>query len=147
MRIIHLETRMGLIRARLKGALEATGDVLIFVDAHCEATIMWAEPLLARIETDRTTVVVPIIDTIKDDTLAYENYGTSTYEVGGFTWSGEFTWIRIPNEQERDYFTPVKSPTMLGAVFAIERTFFWQIGSFDEQMDGWGGDNLELSFR
>lgn len=66
---------MGLIRARLHGARAATGDVLIFLDAHCEATVGWCEPLLARIEEERTAVLVPIIDVIEADTLAYSTNG------------------------------------------------------------------------
>lgn len=68
--------RLGLIRARLHGARAATGDVLIFLDAHCETTTGWIEPLLARIEEERTAVLVPIIDVIEADTLAYSTNGT-----------------------------------------------------------------------
>ncbi|KAF5285214.1 hypothetical protein FQR65_LT13329 [Abscondita terminalis] len=145
--LLKLNHRMGLIRARLQGARIATGDVLIFLDAHCEATIGWIEPLLSRIQEDRTTVLVPIIDVIEANNLAYSTNGDTSYQVGGFTWAGHFTWIDIQDVNDKGKLTPVKSPTMAGGLFAIDRKYFWEIGSYDEQMDGWGGENLEMSFR
>lgn len=73
-----------------------------------------------------------------------------TFQVGGFTWSGHFTWIDIQKSELKRISSPaepVKTPTMAGGLFAIERAYFWESGSYDEQMDGWGGENLELSFR
>lgn len=44
-------------------------------DAHCEATKDWIEPLLARIEEERTAVLVPIIDVIEATNLGYSTNG------------------------------------------------------------------------
>lgn len=146
-KLLRLPSRMGLIRARLQGARRATGDVLVFLDSHCEATVSWLEPLLSRIEEDRTAVLVPIIDVIEANTFAYSTNGETNFQVGGFSWSGHFTWIDIQREEDKETVGAVKSPTMAGGLFAIDRNFFWDIGSYDEQMDGWGGENLEMSFR
>lgn len=52
-RILRMEQRSGLIRARLRGAAATKGQVITFLDAHCECTVGWLEPLLARIKEDR----------------------------------------------------------------------------------------------
>ena len=52
---------------RLLGAKEAKGQVITFLDAHCECTEGWLEPLLAEIAENRKAVVCPIIDVISDD--------------------------------------------------------------------------------
>lgn len=37
-RLIHLQERIGVVRARQHGASLAVADVLIFFDSHCECT-------------------------------------------------------------------------------------------------------------
>jgi N-terminal domain of galactosyltransferase len=79
------------------------------------------------------------------------------WQVGSFNWNGHFNWMRIPDREnmrlekeckdEDISICPTNSPTMAGGLLAINRKYFWDIGSYDEQMDGWGGENLEMSFR
>lgn len=65
-RVVRKKERQGLIRARLEGAKEAVGDVVIFLDCHCEATEGWLEPMLARIKEDRKAVLCPTIGAISN---------------------------------------------------------------------------------
>ncbi|KAK7110402.1 polypeptide N-acetylgalactosaminyltransferase 1-like isoform X2 [Littorina saxatilis] len=143
------EKRTGLIRARLRGAKVATGKVLTFLDAHCECTEGWLEPLINEIHRDRKSVVCPIIDVISDDTFEYITGSDMTW--GGFNWKLNFRWYPVPQrELDRrggDRSIPTRSPTMAGGLFSIDRDYFYEIGSYDEGMDIWGGENLEMSFR
>lgn len=145
--VIRNARREGLIRGRMIGAAHATGDVLVFLDSHCEVNEMWLQPLLAAIRQDRRTVVCPVIDIISADTLAYS---ASPVVRGGFNWGLHFKWDLVPPSElggPGGATAPIKSPTMAGGLFAMDRRYFDELGQYDGGMDIWGGENLEISFR
>nr|KAF6469447.1 polypeptide N-acetylgalactosaminyltransferase 11 [Molossus molossus] len=146
-KVIRNRKREGLIRGRMIGAAHATGEVLVFLDSHCEVNVMWLQPLLAVIQEDRRTVVCPVIDIISADTLAYSS---SPVVRGGFNWGLHFKWDLVPLSElggPEGATAPIKSPTMAGGLFAMDRNYFSELGQYDSGMDIWGGENLEISFR
>lgn len=42
---------------------------------------------------------------------------------------------------------PLRTPASVGGLFSIDREFFYEIGSYDEGMLIWGGENVEMSLR
>lgn len=46
-----------------------------------------------------------------------------------------------------DLTAPYRTAALIGCAIAVDREFFFEIGSFDEEMSIWGGENTELSLR
>ncbi|GCC29031.1 hypothetical protein chiPu_0007467 [Chiloscyllium punctatum] len=147
-KLIRSNKRLGVIGGRLLGAARATGDVLIFMDSHCECHNGWLEPLLDRIAHDRTRVVSPVIDGIDWKTFQY--YHSVDPQRGVFNWKLDFHWEPIP-EYEQKWRTsptiPVQSPAVSGGVLAMNRHYFQNVGAYDPGMLMWGTENVELSLR
>uniref|UniRef100_S4RS72 Polypeptide N-acetylgalactosaminyltransferase n=1 Tax=Petromyzon marinus TaxID=7757 RepID=S4RS72_PETMA len=151
-KVVRQQERKGLITARLLGASVAQGEVLTFLDAHCECFNGWLEPLLARIRQNETSVVSPDISTI--DMNTFEVNKPSAYSPahnrGNFDWGLTFGWEPIPSRERtlrKDQTYPIRSPTFAGGLFSISKKYFEYLGTYDDQMEIWGGENIEMSFR
>jgi polypeptide N-acetylgalactosaminyltransferase len=136
--------------------------MIVLLDAHCECTPHWLEPLAARIKDSRKNVAVPFIDNIIAETFEYdpleldESVSRSfislesqsfllldLFQTGGFSWDGYFTWNGIPKREmtrlkkicgNRIGSCPIETPTMVGGLFAMDRNYFWELGSYDGQV-------------
>ena len=68
------------------GAAKATGDVLIFLDSHCECAEGWLEPLLDPIAKNPNITTFPLIEVIDDNTFEMRNTPIQSIQIGGFNW-------------------------------------------------------------
>lgn len=147
-RLLRAKSRAGLVAARLQGAHNATGDALVFLDAHCEVTIGWLPPLLDR-AGKADVFVCPHIDLISDDTMAYVR--STDAHWGAFSRRLHFRWltpsVQALNDRAKEPAKSYPTPAMAGGLFAVRRDLFWKLGGYDEGMYVWGGENLELSWR
>eukprot|EP00069_Balaena_mysticetus_P015543 bmy_01814T0 len=136
-RLIRANKREGLVRARLLGASAAKGDVLTFLDCHCECHEGWLEPLLQRIHEKELAVVCPVIDVIDWNTFEYlGNAGEP--QIGGFDWRLVFTWHVVPERERIRMRSPID--VIRSGVDFSERAFSehasGQLGSEGPQ-EGW----------
>lgn len=146
-RIVRTKKREGLIRTRMLGAQEAIGDVITFLDSHCEANVNWLPPLLDPIAKNHKTVVCPMIDVIDHDHFGYETQAGDAMR-GAFDWEMFYKRIPIPSAiQNTDPSEPFESPVMAGGLFAMDRKWFWELGGYDPGLEIWGGEQYEISFK
>ena len=144
-RIVRNTRREGLIRSRLTAARSATGKVLVFLDSHVEVNHGWLPPLLDIIQRNRSRVVVPRIDSIDPQTIDYVPWEHAA--LGSLTWSMDYIWKLAPSTSDADETQPMATATTIGCALAVDRKFFFELGAFDDGMQIWGGENLELSVR
>ena len=100
LKLIRSPKRVGLTQARLIGASNAVGDVLVFLDSHCEATTGWLEPLLARIKENSKVAVVPDIEVISWKNFQYSSDKGSDNR-GIFSWELMFNWGPLPDSEKK----------------------------------------------
>ena len=152
-KLIRTKARLGLIKARAIGAAMAKYEVLTFLDSHIEVVPGWLEPLLQRLIEEPKIVVTPQIVVINQKNLRFQqslNFNAIAY--GQMNWDLVFHWgytnsQKPPGPPRTSPIDPIQSPTMAGGLFSIRKDFFQEMGGYDEDMQGWGGENIEISIR
>jgi glycosyltransferase involved in cell wall biosynthesis len=125
---VYDEPRKGLVIAREAGRRQATGDVLVYVDADCRAPLAWLERIERRFTHDHDLVAL-----------------SGPYRYYDWDWWGR-TLIRAYD------FTLAPATQLLvkhclrfgsifyGGNFAVRRTALDEIGGFDTSIEFHGED-------
>ncbi|CAL1548359.1 unnamed protein product [Lymnaea stagnalis] len=68
--------------------------------------------------------------------------------VGGLTLNSlTFNWLYDRKLNGTFQGNNWPSPTMPGGLYAVSRDWFAKLGKYDDGLDFWGGENLEMSFK
>lgn len=140
-RLSRLRERSGLMRARMHGADLAKFENLVFLDSHIECSPGWLEPLLAQMTEDYRIVPLPVIESI--DAHDFEKI-PSGIEVLGHSW--RLGQDPVPGRTASPS-EPNDSPIMAGGLFAITKRWFNDLGQYDPELQQYGGEEMEISFK
>ncbi|XP_059147959.1 polypeptide N-acetylgalactosaminyltransferase 1-like isoform X2 [Physella acuta] len=147
-KLIRLDKREGLIRARLEGLNWVRGEVVSFFDSHMEVNTDWLQPLLTEIVKNKKTIAMGQLDYINKDSFYYKFYPGYRTRYG-FRWDMQFfeTYFRPDQLIGKKETDPMPGVLMVGPGFAVDVEYFKHIGTYDKDMLIWGGENIELAWR
>jgi len=124
----------GVARARNFGAAHATGDVILFADAHVRAPDAWHIPMADALRDERVGAVAPGIYSLTDP------------ERRGFGMSVAGPELRVPWLRKAGS-APYPVPVLPGCFLAMRRETYLRTGGYDPGMRQLGGNDAELSCR
>jgi GT2 family glycosyltransferase len=125
---------IGVARARNLGGAHATGDVIVFSDAHIRAPEGWHIPMLRALEDPEVGACAPAIYSTTDPVKR----GYGLYFTGPdlhTKWHGKRP------------AGPTEVAVLPGCFLAMRRDVFEATGGLDPGMRQLGGNDNELSFR
>lgn len=124
---------LGVAHARNRGAAEAKGELLVFLDGHCYVPPGWLKPLVTALSLEEAGLAGP----------AFTNIRNPRMKACGVTWGdASLGNVWLPYGQEISLV-----PFHIGACQAVRAEIFHQVGGYDVGMIGWGSEDIELCLR
>lgn len=145
LRVFGFGNRLGPSPTKDRAARESTGDVLIFLDAHCKPELGALECLVEDVEKlQGQAIITPAVAPL--DT---EQWANQLNQLGhGYGVDLEnFEWKWLPVEQMRPHNEFLESPSLIGCCLALTRRLYDKLWGFDPDMYGWGVEDVDFGVK
>jgi glycosyltransferase involved in cell wall biosynthesis len=137
--------RRGTSSTKDLGARKARGEVLVFLDAHCNPEPWALERLVNDVENfDGTVVVTPQVPNLdpatwrnRDNQVGF-GYGLDLERL-------EPDWLELHQMRRREGY--YESPALCGCCFAVSRDLYFKLRGFDRNMVDWGVEDLDFGLK
>ena len=136
-KVIRLDKRQGLTRAKIIGAEASVGSHILFLDGHCRIVPGAVESMIDTMGTNYKRIVVPIVTTVKGDG-SWQHLSLTGGTKMMFHWNFEFEWIYDDSDEV---------PVLSGGLLLISKRWWSEGGGYDPGMLEWGAENIEQSLR
>lgn len=126
---------LGVAGARNRGALEASGEFLVFIDGHCRVSANWMEGLAKTLAEPDIAVAGPSFSKLHES----QPRGCGMFWAN---WALDQHWYE-PIEGAEPYEVPLTT----GACQAFRRQVFESLGGYDDGFTRWGSEDVEICLR
>ncbi len=141
---------LGIAPARNQGASLATGDILVFCDAHIDVEPYWLDEFVRVMDAFGADAVTPAFQNLDHGNPLYRRMllmGAASSAVVNHTMCGRtfnklssLAWM--PRRE-----VPFETPVLSGGCWAIRAEVFRTVGGYEEAFRGYGGDEEEISLK
>jgi hypothetical protein len=143
-RLLRHPVPRGVCESRRAGALLASGNVFVWLDAHMSFGAQWLEQMLVQAHSD-SLVCSPFWSYDLKDCLCWG---------ADFVWNGvrDYSTGKSPgfglrHRVERPAAAAVEVPMAIGACYAMRREAYEKLGGFCPHFRVWGIDEQDMSAR
>jgi GT2 family glycosyltransferase len=148
-RVVHHDVRLGTSPTKHRAALEAEGDVLVFLDAHTNPEFGTIKRLVEDVEIlQGNAIITPAVPNL--DTGRWLN---SRSQIGhGYSMRLDVMscqWIPLKSLKvhpvgRRQFY---ESPALIGCALAIGKGLYQELWGFDADMRIWGVEDIDFGLK
>jgi glycosyltransferase involved in cell wall biosynthesis len=134
-RLLRYDRPLGVSAARNRGMEHARGEVVVFSDAHVDVPDGWWAPIVETLQRREVGIVGPAIGVMGRDNAPLacgQRIADADLRVEWLPWMGP---------------RPRPVPTLGGGFVAMRRETLEAAGAFDDGMQQWGSEDLEICLR